>query len=450
MMGKYAGILLVLICLMWCCDTRKTVVELNLIGSSGIKPEILVNGNERLMEVNEAGYAKLVMGDKENGYATLKYGKDRIPLFIEKGKSLVIYVYGDQARGNTRFEGNGAPKNIYLSSLESKNKSFNYELDGMEFLQQLKEQVDEQVYYLDTMEFDEDFKEMERYRIRFSAYMALENYPLYHAWSTGNEDYQLDSTFLATLETFIKEDEKLLVLKEYQEGMASLVAVISSARMKEYDAYKQVTAEFDYVIHHLTNRTLVEFLVDHYAYNYLLGAGVDEHMDEILKTYDMYVKDPKMRQRFYSGYERCMKIVSGQPASDFMFTDVAGQAFKLDDFRGKFLFINVWATWGVPCRSENVYWEKLEKEFEGENIVFVAVACDSDRAVWEKRVRENPKGEVQLYMGSDRSFMDFYMIRGIPRFILISPDGRIINSDMSRPSDPETAKILRSFLKNGN
>ena len=81
------------------------------------------------------------------------------------------------------------------------------------------------------------------------------------------------------------------------------------------------------------------------------------------------------------------------------------------------------------------------------NIVFVAVSCDNDRAVWEKRVRENPKGEVQLYMGSDRSFMDFYMIRGIPRFILIAPDGRIINSDMSRPSDPETAKTLRAYLK---
>ena len=50
-------------------------------------------------------------------------------------------------------------------------------------------------------------------------------------------------------------------------------------------------------------------------------------------------------------------------------------------------------------------------------------------------------------MGNDHSFMDFYMIRGIPRFILIAPDGRIINSDMSRPSDPETTKTLRTYLK---
>ena len=447
MMGKFGGILLVMICLMWCCNTRKTVMELNLVGTSGMKPELVMNGSERVIDVNEMGYAKLVMQEGENGYATLRYGKDRIPLFIEDGKSLVVYVYGDHAKGNTRFEGTGASKTIYLNSLESRNKSFEYELDGEEFLQQLKEHVAEQIYYLDTMEFDEAFKDMERNRIKFSAYTVLENYPLYHAWSTGNKDYQLDTSYLDSVKGFIKEDEKLLVLKEYQEGMASLVSVISTSRLKEYDAYKRVMAQFDYVIHNLTNSTLIEFLIDHYAYNYLLGAGVDEHMGTILRTYDTYVKDVKMRQRFYDGYERCMKIVSGRPAMNFVFTDMAGQAFRLDDFRGKYLFINVWATWGVPCRAENVYWEKLEKEFENENIVFIAVACDKDRAMWEKRVRENPKGEVQLYMGSDRSFMDFYMIRGIPRFILIRPAGRIIDSDMSRQSKPETAKVLRAYLK---
>ena len=179
----------------------------------------------------------------------------------------------------------------------------------------------------------------------------------------------------------------------------------------------------------------------------MLGVGIDEHIDDVLRVYDFYVKDPVLRKRFQEIYDRCAKIVPGSPAFDFMFTDIAGQAVKLEDFRGKYLFINVWTTWGVPCRNENVAWEKLEKEFEDDNIVFVAVSCDNDRAVWEKRVRENPKGEVQLYMGNDHSFMDFYMIRGIPRFILIAPDGRIINSDMSRPSDPETTKTLRTYLK---
>ena len=105
MMGKFGGIILILILLMWCCNTRKTVVEFNLIGSSGVQPELVVNGEEREIEVDDSGYAKLMLTEGEHGYATLKYGKDRLPLFIEDGTTLRIYIYGDHAKGNIRFEG---------------------------------------------------------------------------------------------------------------------------------------------------------------------------------------------------------------------------------------------------------------------------------------------------------------------------------------------------------
>lgn len=94
-MGKFGGIILILILLMWCCNTRKTVVEFNLIGSSGIQPELVVNGEEREIEVDDSGYAKLMLTEGEHGYATLKYGKDRLPLFIEDGTDITnIYLRG--------------------------------------------------------------------------------------------------------------------------------------------------------------------------------------------------------------------------------------------------------------------------------------------------------------------------------------------------------------------
>lgn len=287
--------------------------SLILSGLRGYQPELVVNGEEREIEVDDSGYAKLMLTEGEHGYATLKYGKDRLPLFIEDGTTLRIYIYGDHAKGNIRFEGDGSPKNSYLNSQVMKNLSFDYELNAPEFLDQLKDLIQEQFHYLDTMGFDAAFAEMERNRIKFSTYKALENYPLYHAWSTGNMDYQPDTAYLSCIKKLIKEDEKLLVLKEYQEGMASLVSLISTYHMKELDAYKQVMAQFDYVIHHLTNETLVEFLIDHYAYAYLLGVGIDEHIDDVLRVYDFYVKDPALRKRFQEIYDRCAKIVPGSP-----------------------------------------------------------------------------------------------------------------------------------------
>lgn len=46
------------------------------------------------------------------GMATLKYGKDRLPLFIEDGTTLRIYIYGDHAKGNIRFEGDGTSQEL--------------------------------------------------------------------------------------------------------------------------------------------------------------------------------------------------------------------------------------------------------------------------------------------------------------------------------------------------
>ena len=61
MMGKLGGLVLILMLLMWWCNTQKTVVEFNLIGSSGIQPELMVNGEVREIEVDDSGYAKLML-----------------------------------------------------------------------------------------------------------------------------------------------------------------------------------------------------------------------------------------------------------------------------------------------------------------------------------------------------------------------------------------------------
>lgn len=218
-MGKFGGIILILILLMWCCNTRKTVVEFNLIGSSGIQPELVVNGEEREIEVDDSGYAKLMLTEGEHGYATLKYGKDRLPLFIEDGTTLQIYIYGDHAKGNIRFEGDGSPKNNYLNSQVMKNLSVDYELNAPEFLDQLKDLIKSSFIIWIPWVSMPAFAEMERNRIKFSTYKALENYPLYHAWSyLGNTDYQpWIPLIFPVFKKLIKEDEKLLVLKEYRK-----------------------------------------------------------------------------------------------------------------------------------------------------------------------------------------------------------------------------------------
>ena len=88
---------------------------------------------------------------------------------------------------------------------------------------------------------------------------------------------------------------------------------------------------------------------------------------------------------------------------------------------------------------------ELEREFEGRNIVFVGISCDGDRESWERFLDRNPMGGTQLFMGDDRSYMDSIQCKGIPRFLLVDREGRFVNANMSRPSDPATAATLRAL-----
>ncbi|WP_395049818.1 TlpA family protein disulfide reductase [Flavobacterium sp.] len=127
-----------------------------------------------------------------------------------------------------------------------------------------------------------------------------------------------------------------------------------------------------------------------------------------------------------------------------------GGKTKLEDFKGKYVYIDVWATWCGPCRAEIPFLQKVEEKYHGKNIEFVSISVDvlKDHDKWKKFVTDKSLGGIQLFADKDwnSDFMKSYGVTSIPRFILIDPNGIILKSDASRPSDLELQKELDSLL----
>lgn len=104
----------------------------------------------------------------------------------------------------------------------------------------------------------------------------------------------------------------------------------------------------------------------------------------------------------------------------------------------------MWATWCGPCQKELPFLKKLAEKYEGRNITFLGLSIDADKAKWEARVKSGALCGTQLHIGKGSKFQADYRISGIPRFILLDPNGRIVNPDMTRPSSDDTEKILNS------
>lgn len=144
------------------------------------------------------------------------------------------------------------------------------------------------------------------------------------------------------------------------------------------------------------------------------------------------------------------KKMNNSKAPNFDYENHAGGKTTLESLRGKYVYIDLWATWCGPCRAEIPFLKELEKGLHDKNIAFVSISTDSekDHEKWRTFVKEKELTGIQLY--ADRANMDFikaFNVNSIPRFILIDPTGIVLDADAARPSDPKLKEQLAGLLQ---
>ena len=135
---------------------------------------------------------------------------------------------------------------------------------------------------------------------------------------------------------------------------------------------------------------------------------------------------------------------------DFTLEDSNGKAISLSDFKGKIVYVDIWATWCAPCIKEIPSLKVLEKKYEGKDIVFLSISIDqsSDKEKWKKFITARELGGVQLFVGEQKiKFSNAYQIANIPRFMVFSKEGKVLMADAPRPSSAEINLLLDSLVQ---
>lgn len=171
-------------------------------------------------------------------------------------------------------------------------------------------------------------------------------------------------------------------------------------------------------------------------------------VDSQIKLFDELKKG--LEQQYADAQRNKSELSAGKPSPDFKnYINYDGGKSSLSDFRGSYVFIDVWATWCGPCKYEFPFIGKVEKEFHGKNIKFVSISIDrlADEKKWRTMIKAQGLSGVQLLADKEieSAFIAGYYIQAIPRFILLDKEGKIINSDTPRPSEPELSALLHSL-----
>jgi len=175
-----------------------------------------------------------------------------------------------------------------------------------------------------------------------------------------------------------------------------------------------------------------------------------EELTQLNNEFGKFLVTESQKERMHHMLVDKADVANGQEAFDFKFKNADDKEIALSDFRGKVVYIDVWATWCGPCLKEIPHLKKLEADYKDKNIVFLGVSIDSqkDYTKWKEFLKQERLVGIQLFAGDKaKDISKPYKITGIPRFILVGKDGKIISADAPRPSSTKVRKMLDAALR---
>jgi thiol-disulfide isomerase/thioredoxin len=157
---------------------------------------------------------------------------------------------------------------------------------------------------------------------------------------------------------------------------------------------------------------------------------------------------PAAQQAVSAGY-RSEKT----PLPDAVFQNDRGETLSTADFRGRWILLNLWASWCLPCREELPSLDRLQAQLGSKEFEVVAVSMDRNgMEEAEAFLLEAKATHLALYGDPTSKMMFVLKAVGLPTTFLISPKGEIVGRFVG-PVDwdtPQTRELIQSAISPGN
>lgn len=397
------------------------------------------------ISIDAYGNGSIELNNFEPQYAIMQYTRGRRTIFLHPDLDLTLSFKGNEMWKNITYTGEGSAINTYLAdkrirSIARPEMSLNEE----EMMKKADSLYASNCLLLKEAQLPAYFTNIEKKRLLFRTYYYFTQYPLMHKSDANKPDYVPSAAYYNHLKNLTIIDSNFLGLSEYRDFLPAAIQALCTANHIEEEHL--IFAAAQYLDENINDAQIAEFLIDKYATDWVYMNGVDE-AGTLITLFQKHVKNESSVNNFQKLCSKWEKLKPGNPGINFSYLDINGKNVTLTDLKGKYVYIDVWATWCGPCRGELPALNSLEKEFAEKDIYFVSLSCDKSKKAWEKMVQQKKLKGIQLHMGTDKTIMDGYNINGIPRFILLDRDGRIVSANMSRPSDAKTIQVLKELLK---
>ncbi|MCK0131304.1 TlpA family protein disulfide reductase [Flavobacteriaceae bacterium F08102] len=380
-------------------------------------------------------------------------GENSTKLYLDTGYHIHITYDVNDYENSLELSGVGADASRYQLAKEKKltelfgQPSTVYTLYEDAYKAKMAEIKTANLNLLNEYEsIDTLFLKKEKRNLAYEYLVSLTKYQNYHAYYTQKDDFRVSKGFLSELDNLSVENADDYMFSSAYKNL------VSSITMKLADKY----ATNDSIDYGLAIIKSISNIKNEDVKNSLLFSKVKSNIaftDDLEAFYTAFnaTSTNNMHKAKIKEHYDILKLVSkGQPSPKFSgYENYNGETTSLDDLKGKYVYIDVWATWCAPCKAEIPFLKKVEKTYHDKNIEFVSISVDAEKDYhkWKTMVKKEKLSGIQLI--ADKSwkskFVESYLIKGIPRFILIDPQGNIVSSNAPRPSDPKLIDLFNEL-----
>jgi len=433
------------------------------------------------IDIDEQNHFKIETDQLSEGY----YKIDNQLIFLSKGFDLQIKL----TDSTISFAGNGAEENRILQeiiSLEKDYKQFTpkfnklVKLKPVLFKENLKNDINALSTKLNATGLNPVFVGTERKKASLFEKVALTEYAdLYGTnFDLLEEIYKLYETDLSEEEISRKEDsidkevykgrlpqqERFIIdslaFASFSLNDSVLFSGGSSAYLNLLDRHLNflISDKRNDDIQHPNEYYLKDIIVDslqyvpmrnYYIYNVTQSiiTNFPKYKNESLEYFNKHNSNAIYREGLKKLSRSSGLLSEGKKSPSFEnYQNFSGGSSNLKDFLGSYVYIDIWATWCIPCIAEIPYLKELEEAYKNSPIKFISISVDQKKEYekWKKMVATKELGGIQLIADNDfnSDFIKSYLIEAIPRFIFIDPQGNIISAEAPIPSSASEIKGL--------
>ena len=435
-------------------NERQATVELSFPVERGIGGPTLITykGETIVPAFNDDKKATVQLPCNDFAYCWLTYQRRRIPLYIESGKIVKVSNYLDGNDLKLRIEGDNTDINAFINGAITSSAGENeYALIFSHFKDALDKLYSKNDSLVTQTDLPEGYKEKEMRRLQLQKKLCLAAYYTFH--NRIIEERHVDSpssvipqAYYDDLISMIVDDDRLLIYPDYIDFNRLAVLAIVQKDKKEITQSQVVSDYARYVATHFQSPTTRQILLNEVIAPYISSQGI-EGMEEVDRIFRSNVTNNNMLASYKKAYEKWSRLLPGQPFPDFSYIDTNGKVYTKADFKGKVVYMDLWATWCPPCCAEIPYMNRLVKEFEHvRDIAFVSISIDKDAEAWKKKIAEKHMGGIQLLAGPTCFLMEYTNKTAIPHYLIIDKEGNFIDADAPHPSDPAITEQLKKDL----